>query len=71
MRLQQIILNLLSNALKFTSAGKIKLKYWAEPPFLYFKVSDTGVGIKEENIDRLFRPYEMIEETKDINKYGN
>ena len=70
-RLQQIILNLLSNALKFTSVGQIKLKYWTEPPFIYFKVSDTGVGIKEENIHKLFQPFEMIEETKNINKYGN
>ena len=70
-RLQQIILNLLSNALKFTSAGQIKLKYWEEPPFIYFQVSDTGVGIKEENIHKLFQPFEMIEEAKNINKYGD
>ena len=68
-RLQQIILNLFSNAIKFTALGTIKFKFRERPP-LYFSVSDTGVGIKEKDIHKLFQPFGMIENTKEINKYG-
>ena len=69
-RLQQIILNLLSNAIKFTALGTIKFKFWEKPPFFYFSVSDTGVGIEENDIPKLFLPFGMIQNTKNINKYG-
>lgn len=65
-RLKQIILNFLSNAIKFTLEGSIKLtvKLMPSPEYnsiLYVEVSDTGIGISEEDQKRLFKVYEKIE----------
>ncbi len=64
LRLNQILSNLLSNAIKFTSSGKIGLHITGEKRednrlWLLFEVSDTGVGIREENFDKLFEPFEQ------------
>ncbi|WP_293931198.1 ATP-binding protein [Iodobacter sp.] len=57
-RLRQIISNLLSNALKFTSAGTITLKLeQLENSFLKFTVADTGDGIDELQISKLFKTF--------------
>ncbi len=57
MRLKQILLNLLSNALKFTSSGEICLSAQVEPPFLHVSLQDTGEGIPFERQERLFEPF--------------
>ncbi len=57
MRLKQILLNLLSNALKFTRSGEIRLSAQVEPPFLHVSLSDTGEGIPFERQERLFEPF--------------
>jgi len=61
-RLKQIIFNLLSNALKFTSSGKISLetKIYKEKNKIIFKVSDSGMGISPENIAKIGQPYFKI-----------
>lgn len=56
-RLKQILLNLLSNARKFTHAGEIVLSAQIEPPFLRISVADTGEGISLEQQERLFEPF--------------
>ncbi len=74
LRLNQILSNLLSNAIKFTSAGKITL-HVAEAErkdgrlWLLFEVSDTGVGIKEENFDKIFEAFEQ-EHSDVAHKFG-
>jgi signal transduction histidine kinase len=66
-RVEQILLNLLSNALKFTDAGRITLSAAllpAEPtvrPMVRIAVSDTGRGIRPDDLPRLFRPFEQID----------
>jgi signal transduction histidine kinase len=63
-RLKQVLLNLLSNAAKFTSGGDIRLQVDVLPEnekgirHLRFTVSDTGSGIPEEDRQRIFLPYE-------------
>ncbi|MGE3824974.1 MAG: ATP-binding protein, partial [Bacteroidia bacterium] len=64
MRLRQIILNLVSNAVKFTRHGKItlhisRIKEDAENITLQFVLTDTGIGISEENIKHIFNSFEQ------------
>ncbi|MEG1458769.1 MAG: response regulator [Acetivibrio sp.] len=75
LRLNQILLNLLSNAMKFTpSGGNIKLivnqKQTKEDcVFCHFEVKDSGCGIKEEDKSRIFLPFEQ-ENSMTSQKYG-
>ena len=65
-RLKQILVNLLSNAVKFTpEGGKIGLEVEGslEQGLISFHVWDTGIGIAEENIDRLFQPFVQLDGT--------
>jgi signal transduction histidine kinase/CheY-like chemotaxis protein/HPt (histidine-containing phosphotransfer) domain-containing protein len=61
LRLRQMLGNLLSNALKFTAAGGVFITVSqdgeADSPMLSFTVRDTGIGMKQEVLDRLFRPF--------------
>jgi signal transduction histidine kinase/AraC-like DNA-binding protein/DNA-binding response OmpR family regulator len=60
-RLRQILLNLLSNARKFTTAGHIALGARVDPPHLHLWVEDTGSGIPAEQQDLIFEPFVTIE----------
>lgn len=63
-RLQQIILNLVSNAVKFTSEGKITVAVHLlfedqEKVIIEFEITDTGIGIPEDNIDLIFENFQQ------------
>ncbi len=62
-RLRQILLNLLSNASKFTAAGKICLGAAVEPPYLHIWVSDSGSGIPIEQQEQIFEPFVTSEDS--------
>ncbi len=75
LRLNQILSNLLSNAIKFTPAGgKIilgvsELKREGSTVLLRFSVKDTGIGIKEENLEKIFEAFEQ-ENAEISHKFG-
>jgi CheY-like chemotaxis protein len=61
LRLRQILLNLLGNALKFTKQGTVTLKCVLKDRQLDFFVTDTGIGISKENGSELFKPFSQID----------
>lgn len=69
-RLKQIILNLLSNARKFTKKGCINLKLSYSRPYLKIKCKDTGIGIAPEKLSKLFSQFGRLEESCTINPQG-
>ena len=63
-RLKQILINLIGNALKFTQQGSIDISVKSKKNILMFEVKDTGVGIKKENLKKIFKPFEQLESNK-------
>ncbi len=59
--LKQILLNLLSNAVKFTEEGYIKVSVKKEGDKVIFSVKDTGIGIKKEDLKKLFTSFTQLE----------
>ncbi|WP_026492001.1 ATP-binding protein [Butyrivibrio sp. XPD2002] len=69
LRIKQCVTNILSNAVKYTEEGSVTLivsyrKADDESIFLRFRVIDTGIGIKEEDLEKLYSPFERIEEIR-------
>jgi PAS domain S-box-containing protein len=72
-RVEQILLNLLNNAIKFTDRGSIRISLEAPvpplpdskdkvaPPAARIRVSDTGIGIKPEDLSKLFQPFRQLD----------
>jgi signal transduction histidine kinase/CheY-like chemotaxis protein len=63
LRLKQMLFNLLSNALKFTREGTVGLRVEQDDRSTQFTVWDTGVGIPEDQLNLLFRPYQQLPHT--------
>lgn len=64
MRVRQVLLNLVSNAAKFTEEGQIAVsaRHVTEPdPEILVAVADTGIGISEEDVEKLFEPFSQVD----------
>lgn len=74
-RVKQILINILGNAVKFTKEGYIKLSIGSEllgdnRAKIIFKVSDTGIGIKEEDLEKLFGAFNQVDTKKNRSVKG-
>ena len=74
-RIRQIIINIMNNAVKFTEKGHVKLRLQTEPGgegriSLRFDIEDTGQGIKEEDLGKLFGAYSQVDTKKNHEKEG-
>ena len=63
-KFRQIVLNLMSNAAKFTDKGEITASVEAEDDLIVISVDDTGPGIKKDDLDKLFTAFGQIEDAK-------
>lgn len=57
LRLQQVLMNLLGNAVKFTQQGEVRLEVSGEPGAIRLAVRDTGIGIASDRLDKIFEPF--------------
>ncbi len=75
-RLRQILVNILNNAVKYTNKGSVLFKIERlhsenpEEADLRFSIKDTGIGIKTEDLEKLCKPFERIEEKRNRNIEG-
>ncbi|WP_094228545.1 PAS domain-containing sensor histidine kinase [Methanolobus psychrotolerans] len=61
-KLKQILYNLIGNSVKFSSdSGNIVIRCRIVEDYVHFEVEDDGIGIKEQDLDRLFRPFSQID----------
>jgi len=69
-RIRQVLINLLSNAVKYTQKGEIVFSVRLESDSLHFEVKDSGIGIREEDVVKLFAPFEQLDTRKNRNIVG-
>ena len=76
LRIKQILINLINNAIKFTARGEIFVQIYLEKPIaknreitVGFSIADTGIGIPEEKIGKLFTAFSQVD-TSTTRKYG-
>ncbi len=63
-RLRQILINLLSNAIKFTQRGQVSLRVRWRDDLAEFEIADTGIGIAKQDLERVFEPFQRIENSR-------
>lgn len=62
-RLKQVLTNLLQNAIKYTKDGEVKLSTREDGDLVHFDVSDTGIGITEDQLSRIFQSFTQASES--------
>lgn len=69
-RIEQILDNLLSNAIKFTKSGSVTLSALYEKEILTVRIQDTGIGMDEKTVERIFQPFERAAPEVDAEGFG-
>ncbi|HPY87968.1 MAG TPA: ATP-binding protein [Spirochaetota bacterium] len=70
LKIKQVMLNLISNSIKFTEEGEVIIEVTSRDNYLVFGVKDSGVGIKEEEIGSIFKEFGRTSSTKNIEGTG-
>lgn len=68
LKIKQILINILSNSVKYTPEGSILFDVKYSKSQLYFNVEDTGVGIPKDQIDRIFEPFSRIDQNSHLSE---
>ena len=68
-KLSQILRNFISNALKFTEVGEVVVRAWQEAGWVYFCVSDTGIGIAPADREMVLQEWAQVEDAGIINRH--
>jgi signal transduction histidine kinase/PAS domain-containing protein len=63
-KLQQILLNLMTNAVKFTDEGEIGIRLRFDPTHAHFEVWDTGIGLQPDHLEQAFEPFWQAEQSR-------
>ncbi len=61
LRFEQVLINLVNNAIKFTQQGEIEITCQFASPMMKLSIRDTGIGIKPDQIETLFKPFSQID----------
>jgi signal transduction histidine kinase/CheY-like chemotaxis protein/HPt (histidine-containing phosphotransfer) domain-containing protein len=69
-RLRQVLTNICGNAVKFTAKGHVKLAVEVNGEQIIFRIEDTGMGIRKEDMPRLFRAFEQLDMVKNRSVVG-
>ncbi len=69
-RIIQILFNLLHNAVKFTHSGEVCVRAYINNKYAYISVTDTGPGLNKDEQERIFEPYEQMEDALRISESG-
>jgi len=75
LRIRQILVNLLGNAIKFTEKGTVTMNIWPEQVgdelYMCADIKDTGIGIKEQDIASVFQDFQQVDTHRNRNKEGS
>jgi len=69
-KIEQVMDNLISNALKYTSEGSVDVTYKTEGSGVRVSIEDTGIGISDEHLDRLFDRFYRTDKARSRDKGG-
>ena len=70
-KLKQLVINIISNALKYTDSGKVTVKtYMHKDDHAVFEVSDTGVGLTDDDKEKIFERFYRVEKSRNRNTGG-